>query len=213
MGYNPSTMTTEIELKFRLDESTAQELLRHTALGEFLIGAFTSQDVTDRYFDTSDRALARAGYALRFRRKGDKTELQLKSLTPASGPWHARRELRIPTDTPTDAERWPDIPATAYLRKLIKNQPLQPLFTIHQIRHEAPVLKASGGPFALLSLDEVRWVAGEREARAWELEAELLPDGDEAVLRALQQALAALPGLHPQAESKYERGLKLLSEE
>jgi len=84
------------------------------------------------------------------------------------------------------------------------------LFTIRQQRHEAHVLDETGAPFALLSLDEVHWRAGERDARAWELEIELLPEGNEARLRALAEALQAMPGLHPQAASKYERGLALL---
>jgi inorganic triphosphatase YgiF len=95
------------------------------------------------------------------------------------------------------------------LRKILGHRPLQPLFTIHQQRHEARVLDAAGAPFALLSLDEVRWQAGEREQQAWELEIELLSGGNEALLRALAETLRAMPGLPPQSLSKYERGLTL----
>jgi len=205
-------MNTEIELKYRLDESTAQTLLNQQQLGETAIGDFAAKEVIDVYFDTPDHRLTHAGYALRFRRQGDKAALQLKSLTPASGAWHKRRELHIPTMQPTQPEHWPDTPEADFLRKLLGDHPLQPLFTIHQTRHEAPLLDGSGQPFALLSLDDVQWVAGDQEARAWELEVELLPDKDEAALKSLQRTLAALPGLYPQSESKYERGLKMLSQ-
>ena len=203
-------MTTEIELKYSLDEAAAREIMQQPRLGPFTVGQFSTNEITDIYFDTPDRRLARAGFALRFRRKGEKRVLQVKSLTPATGAWHARRELAIPTDMPTPPTRWPDTSEAAFLREIIGDQPVQPLFTLHQIRHEAPVLDEQGNAFALLSVDEVQWQAEEKEARAWELEAELLEGGDEARLRTLQQALTTLPGLTPQAESKYERGLKLI---
>ena len=61
-----------------------------------------------------------------------------------------------------------------------------------------------------ISLDDVRWHAGGREARAWELELELLPGVNEDELRTLAGLLQKEPGLSPQSQSKYERGLALL---
>ena len=204
-------MTKEIELKYQLDADTAQKLLAQRHLGGFALGPFVVTEVDDVYYDTRDRHLARAGYALRFRRRGEKRELQMKSLTPASGPRHIRHEIRIPTDTPTQPDHWPNTPETTLLRDILDGQLPQPLFSIHQIRHEAPVLDPSGRPFALLSLDQVRWEANGKEARAWEMEVELLPDREESALNALQQALSTLPGLNPQAQSKYEQGMQLLA--
>jgi len=203
-------MTTEIELKYRLDDDLARQLLTQRRLAGYALTPFETKRVVDVYYDTPDGRVARAGYALRFRRKNGKTALQLKSLTPASGAWHQRRELHIPTDRPTEPDRWPDTPEARALREILGDEPLQPLFTIHQQRHEARVLDESETPFALLSLDQVRWQAGQQEERAWELEIELLPEGNEQLLRALAGALQSATGLHPQATSKYERGLALL---
>ncbi len=205
-------MPLEIELKYSLGEDLAQRILSQRSLAGRALTPFVTKTVTDIYFDTPDARVARAGYALRFRRKGDKASLQLKSLTPATGAWHRRRELHIVTEHPTRPQRWPDTPAARLLREIVAEQPLRPLFTIHQQRHEARVLDETGLPFALLSLDEVRWQADEKERRAWELEIELLPQGDEASLRKLAAALQATPGLHPQAVSKYERGMILVSD-
>lgn len=204
-------MTTEIELKYSLGDALARQLLARRRLAGHALTPFELKQVVDVYFDTPDARVAQAGYALRFRRKGNKASLQLKSLTPASGAWHQRRELHIATEHPIDPDRWPDTQETRFLREMLAGAPLHPLFTIHQQRHEARVLDETGAPFALLSLDDVRWQADQREERAWELEIELLPEGKEAALRRLAEALQSLPGLHPQAQSKYERGLALLT--
>jgi len=203
-------MPAEIELKYHLDESLARELLSRRCLGGFLLAPFAVRDVVDVYYDTPDGRVARAGYALRFRRKGDRASLQLKSLTPASGAWHQRQELHILTDHPTEPDRWPGTPESRFLQRLLGDQPLRPLFSIRQKRHEARVLDDTGQPFALLSLDEVLWQAAGQEERGWELEIELLPGADEAILRRLAAALEAMPDLTPQASSKYERGMALL---
>jgi len=204
-------MTTEIELKYSLEDALARQLLARRHLAGYALTPFELKQVVDVYFDTPDARVAQAGYALRFRRKGDKASLQLKSLTPAAGAWHQRRELHIATEHPTAPAHWPDTPEARFLRRMLDDAPLQPLFTIHQQRHEARMLDETGAAFALLSLDDVHWRADQREERAWELEIELLPEGKEAALHRLAEALHALPGLHPQAASKYERGLALLN--
>ncbi len=205
-------MPTEIELKYVLNDDFARELLTRRRLGDFVLGPFHVEIVTDVYYDTPDARVAKAGYALRYRRKNGNASLQLKSLTPASGAFHRRQELHIPTDSPTDSTHWPDTPEARQLRSLVGDHPLRPLFTIHQKRHEAQIMDEEGSPFALLSLDQVQWQAGEREKRGWEFEIELLPDKDEKLLQALADFLQRTPELHPQAISKYERGMALLGE-
>jgi inorganic triphosphatase YgiF len=203
-------MVTEIELKYSLDDARARALLQERRLAGNILTPFVTKTVDDVYYDTPDSRVAQAGYALRIRRKGDETALQLKSLTPAAGAWHRRRELHIPSADPQHPDRWPHTPEARFLRKVIGGRPLQPLFNVHQQRHEAQVLDESGAPFGLLSLDQVRWEAHGRSKEAWEMEIELLPGGDEARLRALADALQKMTGLHPQTISKYEQGLALL---
>ena len=203
-------MSTEIELKYRLDDNLARTLLRERRLAGYELTPFVLTTVVDAYYDTPDSRVASAGYALRFRRKGSRAELQLKSLTPAAGAWHRRQELHIPTTDPQHPQNWPHTPAARFLREMLGDRPLRPLFTIYQQRHQARVLAKSGEPFGELSLDLVRWEAGGRSKQAWEMEIELLPEGDETELWALAQALQNIQGLHPQPTSKYEQGIALL---
>ncbi len=202
-------MAREIELKCQLDESTARAWLTARQVGPYRLGPMAIREVIDTYYDTPDARLARAGYALRYRRQHLQGELQVKSLTPATGAWHAREEWAIPTQDPTDPSAWPDTPEARTLRQWIGNAPLQPLFTIHQIRHQAPVLDDKNRVIAQFSLDQVHWQAGERKEMAWELELELQSSGDESQLQELQRILCQAPGLRPQSQSKYERGMAL----
>ena len=203
-------MSTEIELKYRLDENLAQQLLRQRHLGPYALTTFSATGITDSYLDTPEKHLARSGYALRLRRKKNDAALQLKSLSPATGALHRRRELIIPDAQDANPDHWPVSPETRFLRQLSGGQPLQELFTIHQKRHEANVLDEQGLPFALLSLDEVIWMAGKKKASAWEMEIELLPEGDESKLLKLADELQKEGAMHPQIKSKFERGLALL---
>lgn len=206
-----NVMYTEIELKYSLDEAAAREILARQQLGSWRLGPFTTEVVTDVYYDTPDGRVARAGYALRFRQSDAERMLQLKSLTPTAGALHRREEVHLPTTAPTSPQKWPDGPEKRLLLAILDKRPLVPLFSIRQRRHVAPVLDESGRSFALLTLDEVRWRAGEQERRAWELEVELLPQGDESRLQALARELSTFSGLRPQPMSKYQRGRLLLS--
>jgi inorganic triphosphatase YgiF len=62
--------TVELELKYRVAGSAAAERLAGArTLGPFRVAGRARQvQVEDRYLDTSDGALARAGYAARLRR-------------------------------------------------------------------------------------------------------------------------------------------------
>jgi len=204
-------MILEIELKYSLDEALAREIRSRKQLGPCSLTAFHIEMIHDDYYDTPDQRLLQAGYALRYRQRETGGVLQLKSQSPATDALHRRREMHLPTTTPTRPQNWPDGPEKTFLLSLLQDEPLVELFRVRQKRHIAAVLDDSGLPFASLSLDEVHWQVGVGEEVGWELEIELLPEGDEARLHLLAQALDAMPALHLQPLSKYERGLILMS--
>ena len=81
-------MTEEVELKYRVtDPATGERLLLADQLGGLQAtgtGARATQ-LEDRYVDTSDGALAKAGFAVRLRQTGADTIVSVKSLAATEG--------------------------------------------------------------------------------------------------------------------------------
>ena len=104
----------EVELKYRVRaRATGERLLAADVLGPFRAtsGARTAQH-EDRYLDTSDGALARAGFAARLRQTNGGTVVTVKSTTPSEGALARREELEGPADRrPNHATGRPRRPA------------------------------------------------------------------------------------------------------
>ena len=168
-------------------------------------GAPGSSQVEDRYLDTADGALGRAGWAVRLRHGSAKTLLSVKSTTPPTGALHRREELEGPADLSLDPRAWPPSPARSLVLDHIGRAPLRELVTIRQQRRTRTLADASAE--VELSLDEVTVVAdGEVVDRFVELEVELMR-GPAAALDVLAAFFAADPDLAPEPTSKLERAL------
>jgi CHAD domain-containing protein len=208
----------EIEAKYTLpDRETLERLLSLTALGDYELRLAGEQEVVDRYYDTPEGAVRAGGYALRLRENKRKGRWRgaLKGLGGAEGALHRREEHEV--DVPAGAlpAEWPPSPARDLALGLMGGVPLSELFSVYQVRHKREVW--AGGVdvdarrlVAELSADEAKWVAGEREAAALELEIELGEAGTQADLEALAAALGEYE-LRPQPRSKFERGLEVLA--
>lgn len=203
----------EVEAKFRVpNRGVYRELLRVRQLGEYAIQPIKRVRVEDRYFDTADGRLLAAGYSCRLRTQDDRVLATLKGLgeSESAGAVHRRDEQEValpaPLLNPTD---WPPSPARDLALTLTAGAALEPLFDLHQARSKADLML---GPrrVAEWSLDEVRAAVGQRPAFYYELEVELGPDGTEADLQAVAQALQADCGLVPEPRSKFARGLEML---
>ena len=206
-------MTEEVELKYRVgDLAVAERVLAADRLGPFT-GAASGARATqleDRYVDTADGALARAGFAVRLRQKGGETIVSVKSLAHTAGPGGSftREELEGPADRVAPPSDWPASDARALVLEHAGDAPLVERVTIRQLRRVRQLRAASTR--VELSLDEVDVVArGRVVERFVELEAELMK-GDRADLAALGAAIETETGLERSATSKLEVALAAL---
>ncbi len=204
------TRPVEVELKYRVAElAAAERLLAAESVGPFAGGAgrARSTQMEDRYVDTADGALGRAGFAVRLRQSGGKTIVSVKSLTRTDGPGGSvrREEFEGPADRVGAAIDWPASDARALVLEHAGDAPLVELVTVRQMRRKRQL--KSGQSRVELSLDEVDVVSrGRIVDRFVELEAELTK-GDEGELEALGAALDAEPMLRRAMTSKLEAAL------
>ena len=200
---------TEVELKYRVtDLAAAERLMASDRLGPFTAGApARTVQLEDRYVDTADAALSRAGFAVRLRQKGAQTIVSAKSLARTEGPGGSvsREELEGPADRVAPAVDWPASDARSLVIEHAGDAPLVELVTIRQLRRKRQ-LKAAGARVEL-SLDEVDVVERGRVIdRFVELEAEVMK-GDASTLAGLAEALATEPGLERADGSKLETAM------
>jgi CHAD domain-containing protein len=204
------TRPTEVELKYRVGElAAAERLLAADMVGPFAVsgGRARFTQLEDRYVDTADGALGRAGFAVRLRQSGGETIVSVKSLARTEGPGGAvrREELEGPADRVAAPVDWPASDARALVLEHAGDAPLVELVTVRQLRRKRQL--KSGQSRVELSLDEVDVVSrGRIVDRFVELEAELTK-GDEDELEALGAALDAEPALQRALTSKLEAAL------
>ncbi|HSL77267.1 MAG TPA: CHAD domain-containing protein, partial [Candidatus Limnocylindrales bacterium] len=173
-------------------------------------GGARATQLEDRYVDTADGALARAGFAVRLRQKGGETIVSVKSLAHVDGPDGSveREELEGPADRVAPPIDWPASDARSLVMEHAGDAPLVERVTIRQLRRVRQ-LRASSTRVEL-SLDEVDVVARGRVVdRFIELEAELTK-GERSALAELGAAIESETGLERARTSKLEAALAAL---
>ncbi|HXX85154.1 MAG TPA: CHAD domain-containing protein [Casimicrobiaceae bacterium] len=199
-------MPREIELKLATDPATLALLSRHPAVAALARGRARRARLVSRYYDTSSRALHRAGVALRLRRDGRRWLQTVKGPGSAVAGLHERAEFewRLPRPRLDLAKLamtpWQDAFAKAAKR-------LEPLFTTDVMRTSRSLAFADGTR-ATMCLDQGSIIAGARRAPICEIELELV-DGDVRRLTELGLRLAADLPLAIAHASKAERGYAL----
>ncbi|GAC1663428.1 MAG: hypothetical protein NVS9B8_02410 [Candidatus Limnocylindrales bacterium] len=203
----------EIELKYRVVDAAAGDryLTAESIAGFRPTSAVRSAQVEDRYIDTADGAMARAGFAARLRQSAKMTTVGVKSSVRrvGTGNVHRREELEGPADRTAHPRDWPPSDARSLILEQCGDAPLVEVVTIRQLRRKR-ILELDGTSVEL-SLDEVDAVSRSRVVgRFVELEVEL-KTGDEAGLAAIDRELAADPGLAPADTSKLRSALRAVA--
>ena len=199
----------EVELKYRVvDLAVAERYLVAEEIGSFAgTAAPRSSQFEDRYVDTADGAMTRAGFAVRLRQSGRGTIVSVKSLARTEGPGGSvrREELEGPADRTAGPLDWPASDARSLVLELAGDAPLLELVTIRQLRRKRIV--RDGDTRVELSLDEVDVVSRSRVVdRFVELEDELVKGAEER-LAGLAEVFAADPALEPANGSKFEAAM------
>lgn len=208
---------TEIEAKFiiRRPEQVDGVMRAFSAAGFDIAERGTATHV-DRYVDTEDWAILRAGWACRIRRRGDDAVVTLKSLQGPDGSVFAREEISqpLPAETGGQALALPPGPVQARLAAIVDNSPFAELFLVTSERTVYEAARSGiDTPRIELDLDRTRIDAEKRTEKATgvleftELELELL-SGTAAQLESVAAMLRDDAGLMPAKYSKYERGLQ-----
>jgi CHAD domain-containing protein len=178
-------------------------------LGPFTAsGPVDSIRVEDRYVDSADWALARAGFAARLRKTSRGTEISLKAQNSSGGRLQRRDEIEGPADTDLIPGDWPASQARTIMLELCGDETLVELLTIRQLRRIRNL--QAGATRAELSVDEVEVVGGGRVLDSFEeLEVEL-KRGDEAPLTKLVEVFDRDHALRPVSRSKLARAVKAI---
>jgi triphosphatase len=162
--------------------------------------------IQDRYLDTDDWRLYRAGYSLRVRTRGDSSEATLKAL-PADGSLRRRVEI---TEALPDGEGRSPLEAAGSVGRRVRDvcgsRRLQLLCEIKTSRR--PYLVQVGEARAEVVLDEttIPLDGGGRPVRLRRVEMEVL-QGSPEDLAAFVRELEAGAGLRPATLTKFEAGL------
>jgi triphosphatase len=197
----------EVELKYEVvSVGSADRYLVAPEIGPFRpAGQVSSVQLEDRYVDSGDWALARAGFAARLRRTSHGTQICLKTHAPAGGRLHRREEIEGPADPAQPPIAWPASRARSVILELCGDEPLIELLTLRQLRRVRR-FEASNTRVEL-SIDEVTVEIDERELDHFEeLEIEL-KRGPEEPLEELADVLDRESGLDRVSRSKLDRAV------
>lgn len=184
-------MSDELELKYSATDLSALEafLDEHFPVARAGPG-WREYRTADRFFDTSDGALLRAGYGARLRRTGGKTTLGLKSDVDVTAGLHHRREFEAPATPSLGPADWPPSEPRAIVRRLARGRRLHERFVLRQVRRERAW--RSDGDECLFSLDLVSVRHGRTELGQLQgLEVELRAGEPESLRRIDQRVMAS----------------------
>lgn len=204
-------MNKETEIKLRISRETLAALREHPLLKKRNKSGWARHELSNQYFDTSERDLAQAKVALRLRRDGETLIQTLKTRGQSVAGLSERNEFDWPLEkAKLDLKKLDDSCWPAALAALDKKT-IKPVFTTDFVREKAEIAWGRGKAKVVLeaALDLGKVTVGKQSEEICELELELR-EGDPAGLLELAYELAATLPLMPCDISKAERGYRLL---
>lgn len=201
-------MNLEIEIKLAIDDAALTLLKQHPLL-QHTLQPSKQQHLLSTYFDTSDKQLRQAGYALRIRQQDNQFIQTLKGRAENHQGLSARREWEWPLpEFKINAELIP-IPALQTLMATPQFcRDFRPQFMTDFIRTTWDIV-LSDQTWVEIALDQGKIIADKKELALQELEFELKA-GNTHTLQALAALFAAELGLKPENRSKAARGFDLM---
>jgi len=199
----------EMEFKFSVPSAAAFERLATiSSVAGYRLSRPKHITIHDRYFDTSDLLIRKAGFGARIRSIESRLLLTLKGLGHADKRGlHVRSELEMPIVA--DSQECRLTAAKKYLpeklRKLLGQKPLSVQFEVDTRRTIRTGTHSSGRSFEL-SLDISRFFTPGTKQKRYEVEIEAEEIG-EAELTRVAEIISSSFELTPTCISKFEFGL------
>lgn len=195
----------EIELKLALSPSDIPKL-RAVANQAGKPGG--RRLLTNIYFDTPTRELARAGFALRLRKSGGRWVQTLKGGPEGAGGLHARGEWEFPQRSPcVDLALFAGTPLATLDDPPGLHRRLAPAFTV-AFHRQTWTVEPEPGTRLELALDQGSVTAGDGTEPVCEVEIEVLEGNPQAAF-ALARTLLATVAMRPSVVTKAERGYRI----
>jgi CHAD domain-containing protein/uncharacterized protein YjbK len=203
---------TEVEAKFLLsDPAQTTRLIDSLKADQVDVQPLTPVDVVDRYLDTPDWQVFRAGWAYRWRDTAGERTLGLKSVVRRDSRIQTRDEVEQAVAAfPDEHDRVPGGPVAEQLNDVDQRE-LRELFQVHNHRQQFNIRTAQGALIELAidhatitaTAPHTKLAPGRLEFDELEME---LKEGTEQALRQLAGAVQERFGLRSSRLSKFERG-------
>lgn len=198
----------EIELKFFIDEQTAQKLWQRVKSLGFAAGSPKTKTLTSIYLDTPEHTLKKAGITLRLRRDGRRWIQTVKTSRELHGGLSQVGEFENPAPRGhLNLEAIPDVGLRDEIIRTVNGSALQPVCET-VIKRKSGELFLEDGTRAELAVDAGEVRAEGRSAMLYEAEIELR-EGAPAKLFDIARDLFPEGGLRFSRFSKAARGFML----
>jgi CHAD domain-containing protein len=203
----------ETGLRYRVDDrAVGERLLAAERVGPLVAAGSKARAAQheDRYVDTADAALARAGLAVRLRAAGARTVVAVDRLGAVDAGTAGIRgdSLEGPADRVAPPADWPASDARALVLEHAGDAPLTERVTLRHHRRSRVLRR--GAARVELSLDDIDVVRGDRTLGSFTELSAALRTGEESVLAELAAALDVERGLQRATGSHLAAALAML---